>query len=116
MPIDYEDIEAFLVGTIGMTEEQAGRTSYREFLLRAEGHRDAERREWERARWQMFLLMQMHPNIKKHHKPKTPQEWIPFEWERKKRMIEAKAPKRCKVTKKEMDKLEAIFNETINRK
>lgn len=94
-----------------MTEEQAGRTSYREFLLRAEGHRDAERREWERARWQMFLLMQMHPNIKKHNKPKTPQEWIPFEWE-KRREIRADAPRKCKVTDKEKEMLKEIFSAT----
>lgn len=99
-----------------MTEEQAGWTSYREFELRLKGYREAERSKWEVARWQMFLLMQMHPNIKKHQKPKSPQEWIPFEWERKKQERKAKAPKRCRVTKRERDKLNKIFSETINRK
>lgn len=92
-----------------MTEEQAGWTSYREFELRLKGWNERERREWERARWQMFLVMQMHPNIKQHHKPKSPQEWIPFDWERKPQERKA-APKRCKVTKKEMDKLKEIFS------
>ena len=41
-----------------------------------------QRDEWERARWQMFLAMQMHPYIKQHQKAKTPQEWIAFAWER----------------------------------
>ena len=98
-----------------MTEEQAGWTSYREFELRLKGWREKERREWERARWQMFLLMQMHPNIKKQHKPKSPQEWIPFEWERKKQERKAAAPKRCRVTKKEINRLNEIFSETINK-
>lgn len=98
-----------------MTEEQAGWTSYREFELRLQGHRDAERRKWELARWQMFLTMQMHPHIKKHQKPKSPQEWIPFEWERKHRERKAVAPKRCRVTKKENDRLEEIFNATIRK-
>ena len=98
-----------------MTEEQAGWTSYREFELRLKGYREAERNKWEIARWQMFIAMQMHPNIKKHHKPKSPQEWIPFEWENKRRERKA-APKRCRVTKKEIDKLKEIFDQTINRK
>lgn len=95
-----------------MTEEQAGWTSYREFELRLKGYGEAERSKWEVARWQMFLVMQMHPNIKRHQKPKSPQEWIPFAWERKPKERKA-APKRCKVSKKEMNRLKQIFSETI---
>lgn len=66
-----------------MTTQQAGWTSWDEFILRKEGKEQEERQEWERARWMMYLAMQMHPNIKKHQKPTTPQGWIPFPWERK---------------------------------
>ena len=97
-----------------MTEEQAGWTSYREFDLRLKGWNEKERREWERARWQMFLLMQMHPNIKQNSKPKSPQDWIPFQWERKQEKRIA-APKRCRISKKEMNRLKTIFSETIDR-
>lgn len=98
-----------------MSAEQAGWTSQREFELRLKGWQERERREWERARWQMFLLMRMHPNIKDHKKPKSPQEWIPFDWERKRKEVKASAPKRCKVTRKEINKLKEIFDETINK-
>lgn len=66
-----------------MTCEQAGYTSMREFHLRIEGYQQRQRDEWDLARWQMFLAMQMHPYIKKENKAKTPQEWIEFAWERK---------------------------------
>lgn len=64
-----------------MTELQAGWTSYREYRLRFEGEEQRERQEWERTRWMAFLMMQMHPYIKQHQKPGTPQRWIPFPWE-----------------------------------
>jgi hypothetical protein len=53
-----------------------------EYLMRCEGYQQRRRDEWERARWQMFLAMQMHPYIKQHNKAKTPQEWIEFAWEK----------------------------------
>ena len=91
-----------------MTTEQAGWTSWDEFLLRKEGKEQEERQEWERARWMMFLTMQMHPNIKKGQKPKTPQGWIPFPWEKKDTV--KKPPKRLHVTKKEEAILRDIFD------
>lgn len=50
-----------------------------EYRLRAEGKAEEERHEWERARWQMYMVVQMHPYLKQ--KPKTPQEWVKFPWE-----------------------------------
>lgn len=50
--------------------------------MRGKAHQRREQAEWERARWQMFIAMQMHPYMKPHAKKKTPQAWIPFAWER----------------------------------
>ena len=55
-----------------------------EYRMRYEGYQQRQREEWELARWQMFLAMQMHPYIKQQNKAKTPQAWIPFEWEKEK--------------------------------
>lgn len=93
-----------------MTCEQAGRTSMAEYKLRLEGWHKKERIEWERARWQIFLLMQMHPNIKQHNKAKTPKEWIPFAWEIEKKERNPKAPVRCRLTKREKQKLMEIVS------
>ena len=65
-----------------MTCEQAGYTSMAEYAMRYEGYQQRRREEWELARWQMFLAMQMHPYIKQQNKAKTPQEWIEFAWEK----------------------------------
>ena len=97
-----------------MTTEQAGFTTMREFNLKVKAKQEAEQAKWELARWQMFLLMQMHPNIKQNSKPKSPQDWIPFQWERKQEKRVA-APKRCRISKKEMNRLKTIFSETIDR-
>lgn len=108
MPPDYLVIEAFLVGRCGMTTEQAGWTSWDEFILRKEGKEQEERQAWEIARWQMFLTMQMHPQIKKGHKPTTPQAWIPFPWE-KKRQKPKKAERYEPLTEREVLNLCEIF-------
>lgn len=113
--MDYSVIEAFLIGRCGMTEEQAGWTSMAEYRMRCEGHLQEQREKWEIARWQMFLTMQMHPNIKPHQKAKTPQAWIAFPWEKKESKKVSAPPRRCKVTKRERDRLEDIFSATINK-
>lgn len=91
-----------------MTEEEAGWTSYREFELRLKGYREAERSKWEVARWQMFLAMQMHPNIKKGQKPSNPQAWIPFPWE--KQQNEPQGATIEPLTQIEITALAEIFN------
>ena len=67
-----------------MTRAQAGWTDYEEYRWLFEDEERKEREEWERARWMMFLAMQMHPYIKAHQKPGSPQVWLPFPWEQKK--------------------------------
>lgn len=80
MWLDYADIEAFLVGRCGKSEEEAGWVSMRQYILLREAAEQDERRKWERARWQMFLALQMNPYVKQ--KPSTPALWVPFSWEK----------------------------------
>ena len=87
-----------------MTIEQAGWVSMREYLLRRKGEDEKERVLWERARWQMFLTMQMHPHIKAHQKPKTPEAWIRFPWEKGQEIT----AEQTVVTNEEMERLNAI--------
>lgn len=77
--MDYAPIERFLIGRCGMTAQQAGWCSMDEYKLRAEGKAEEERHEWERARWQVYMMAQMHPYMKQ--KPKSPQEFVRFPWE-----------------------------------
>lgn len=80
--MDYTPIEAFLVGECGMTEEQAGFTTAREFNLKVKARQEEQQSRWELARWQMFLALQMQPFIKSHSKPKDVKKWIIFPWEK----------------------------------
>lgn len=79
--MDYEPIEAFLVGECGMTAEQAGFTTIREFNHKVKARQEEQQSRWELARWQMFLALQMQPFIKSHSKPKDAKAWITFPWE-----------------------------------
>jgi hypothetical protein len=50
----------------------------------------------------------MNPHIKKQHKPRTPKEWIRFEWEKEDKK---KQPmKDWKMTERERERLKEIFN------
>ena len=66
-----------------MSREQAGWCDYEQYRMLFDDEERRAREEWERARWMMYLMMQMHPYIKAHQKPGSPQAWIPFPWERK---------------------------------
>ena len=83
----------------------------REYNLRRKGKDEREKVLWERARWQMFLTMQMHPNIKPHKKPKTPQAWIRFPWEKE----TATEAERAEVTAEQIQQLNAL-KEAFKRK
>lgn len=97
-----------------MTAEEAGRTTVREYELRRRGHEEAEQEKWERARWEMFLAMQMQPFVKAHSKPKTPQAWIPFPWERK--SAEEVRKEDCKVTEYEVGQLGKLLRDFKERR
>lgn len=76
--------------------------------MRKEGKEQEERIAWERARWMKFLDLQMNPNIKKGHKPSSPQSWIPFPWER--RRTEMQDVSVDPLTEEEIRCLAEIFN------
>ena len=107
--MDYEPIEAFLVGECGMTEVQAGFTTVRELNLKAKARREAEQSRWELARWQMFLALQMQPFVK--NKPKDIKAWITFPWER---VVEVRKED-CKVTNDEARQLDNLLADFIRR-
>lgn len=76
--------------------------------MRRDGKVLEERAEWERLRWAKFVDLQMNPHIKKHQKPKTPREWIRFEWEKEDR--KRQPPKDIRITEQERERLQEIFN------
>ena len=103
--MDYEPIEAFLIGECGMTEEQAGWTTMRDFIIKRKARTEAEQAKWELARWQSFLALQMQPFIKAHSKPRDVKAWITFPWERVKELQR----KDVRVTDNEAQQLDALL-------
>ena len=53
----------------------------------------------------MFLVMTMHPHIKKHNKPATPDAWIRFPWEKLPELTAESA----EVTQEETERLNALL-------
>lgn len=76
--------------------------------MRRDGKIQEERMAWERIRWEKFVDLQLNPNIKKHHKPTSPQKWLPFDWEKEKAV--KKPPQRVRITKREREVLQGIFD------
>jgi hypothetical protein len=74
-----------------------------------EGKQEEERLSWEKARWQCFIMMRMHPYMKQ--KPNTPQEWIRFPWEQEHPDLEQVD---CKVSEDEQERLKDIFSKIGN--
>ena len=61
----------------------------------------------------MFLVMQMHPHIKKGQKPHSAQAWIPFPWEK---VQPAEVTKEdCKVERHEVEQLGKLLQDFKNR-
>lgn len=80
-----------------------------EYKMLAEGKAEEERSKWERTRWQVFMMMQMHPYMKK--KPNTPQEMIRFPWEEEKqKQIEG-----WQTSEEESQRLRDIIEDYRNR-
>lgn len=78
--MDYQPIQAFLVGRCGKSVRDAAMTSMEEYRLLAEGHEQHQREEWERLRWKVYMDWSISPNLKK--RPRTPQDIIRFPWEK----------------------------------
>lgn len=94
-----------------MSREEAGWCDYERYRMLFDDEERREREEWERARWMMFLAMQMHPYIKAHQKPRSPQGWISFPWEKK------QMPKsgEWKVTDEQVEKLNDMVRAFIEK-
>ena len=88
-----------------MTCEQAGWVSFYEYAIRIKAYEDKEREDWSKRRWELFILMQMHPNIKPYNKPKSPELWIPFPWEKAAEPVKDSHV----ISNQEIDKLTEIF-------
>lgn len=82
----------------------------REFRLLREAAEQAERRRWARARWQMFLAMQLSPYVR--NKPSSPELWVPFGWERQVQEKRAKEGD-WSVSSGERQELDRIMDEFI---
>lgn len=108
--MDYLSIEAFLVGRCGMSCEQAGWVSFHEFAVRSKAYEEKEREDWSKRRWELFILMQMHPHIKSYNKPTTPEKWIAFPWEKQNTPQDGTHI----VTDAEINKLTQIFKKRSN--
>ena len=80
--MDYEPIQAFLVGRCGKGVREAALTSFEEYSLLAEGHAKREQEEWERLRWSVFMQWAISPNLKR--RPQSPQDVVRFAWENEK--------------------------------
>ena len=111
MWLDWPAIEAFLVGRCGLTEEQAARTGYHEYLLRVKGKDEELQERWALARWMMWQEMLLSPNIKQGHKPRTPQAFCRFPWEQSEAEELAEKAKQYRSTPEEVTELNRIMAE-----
>lgn len=97
-----------------MTQREAALTGMLEYHQRHEGYVARERAEWERTRWQVFVMMQMHPYIKDHQKAKTPQTWIPFPWEKlEEREVK---PEDIRITASQRSTLDKMLRDFIDKR
>lgn len=62
-----------------MTQQQAGWVSAGEYIQRREGYEKRQQQEWERSRWLAWSITS--PFLGKN-RPKTPQQWVRFPWEK----------------------------------
>lgn len=116
MALDWPEIEAFLVGDLGLSEREAALCSMREYSLRLEGFTRAQRRDYEGRRWLAWRLLA--PYYKKGQTPQTPQAFWRFEWEAPE-VEDVPEAEDCKLEQWQVDELNrivALHLERINRK
>ena len=94
-----------------MTEEQAARTSWREYDLRRRGLEKAQQEEWERLRWIAWQNVLLSPNIKSHNKPKSPRAFLRFPWEEPESEELKRKAEEYRVSPEEAAELNRIFQE-----
>lgn len=98
-----------------MTEEQAARTGFREFMLRKKGKEEEQRERWTIARWMCWQEVLLSPNIKQGSKPKTPQAFCRFPWERSEKEEVLEKAKTFRMTPEQAAELNRIMAE-VNEK
>ena len=107
------------MGRCGMTQAQAARTSFTEFLLRHRGAEEVEHERWELARWSAWHAYNLSPFLKPGNRPKRPQDIVTFPWEEdpKKKAKERKVTRKmARITDAERNALDAIMKDFYQRK
>jgi hypothetical protein len=78
-------------------------------MILVKAYDEKEKADWVKRRWELYIMMQMHPYIKAYNKPHSPEQWIHFPWE--------EGPKiegQHIITQADMNKLNAIFKKRSN--
>lgn len=101
---DWGVIETFLIGE-GCSQRQAADVSYRELECKLEAAQRRGDREWEIARWVVFNLFVLSPDLKRGDKPKKPQDLFKLQSEIKEKN---KKPNRVEVTEEDLQALKEI--------
>lgn len=108
--MDYDEIEAFLVGRCGLRAEEAGRLTIREVVLLRRGKERELQEMWEIARWRAYMEMQMSPHFKPHTKAKRVQDFYPFAWEKEEARKKMESEE-TRMTDEEVKLVTRIFKE-----
>lgn len=90
-----------------MSQRQAAWVSVGEFYQRRNAFDQLQQMEWERSRWMAWSITS--PFLGKN-RPKTPQQWVRFPWERQ------EPRKMVKIEPSQMLSLDDLFNDFQNRK
>lgn len=99
-----------------MTQAQAARTSFTEYLQRRKGAEDAEHERYELARWTVWHSYNLSPFLKPGRKPRTPQDVVIFPWEEGAKKAKRITKKMAKVKDWEREALNAIAKDFFSRK
>ena len=80
----WEDVQVLAFGRLGMSQVEFWvNTSLCDLRLKSKGFYELEnerqQQEWERTRWQTWVLLNIHIDSKK--RLKTPTDLMPFPWE-----------------------------------
>ena len=107
MFINYEEIEAYLVGYCGLSARQAAWVSVGEYMQRREACEKLQQLEWERCRWMAWSIITPFSGKKG---PKTPSQWIKFPWEKPEQITA------IKIDDNQVTALDEIFKDFLARK
>ena len=101
---DWGVIETFLIGE-GYSQRQAFEVSYRELECKLEAAERKREHSWEVARWVVFNLFVLSPDLKRGDKPKKPQDLFKLQSEIKGK---TKRPNKVEITDEDLKALKEI--------